>query len=295
MAALLMVTLIWAFSFPLIGHHLRGVDPFFVATLRLGLAMLCLLPWLRLQRTSGKARLELLGIGALQFGVMYSAYLSSFRFLASHLVPLFSVLTPLWVSLVAAGLQRESWRRGIPAALLAVTGALLVRGFKAPEGSFLLGFVLMQVSNLAFGGGQVWFREWKRRHPEVREREVFALPLCGGFLFSLLMWLLLGDPAFSRGLPSPTAWALMAYLGIVASGLGFFLWNYGASRVETAVLAAANNLVVPTAIGVTFLLFGERPASPLFFFLGSLLIVSGLLMGGRSYAQAPVGEASISE
>ena len=44
-----IVSLIWAFSFGLIGNVLAGVDSFFVATLRLGVASLLFLPFLRLK------------------------------------------------------------------------------------------------------------------------------------------------------------------------------------------------------------------------------------------------------
>ena len=47
-------------------------------------------------------------------------------------------------------------------------------------------------------------------------------------------------------------------LGIVASGLGFFLWNIGATRVGVGRLAVMNNAKVPLMISVSLLVFGER-------------------------------------
>lgn len=46
MIPLIVVTLIWAFSFSLIGRYLGNVDSFLVAAIRMGLASLCLLPCL---------------------------------------------------------------------------------------------------------------------------------------------------------------------------------------------------------------------------------------------------------
>ena len=43
----------------------------------------------------------------------------------------------------------------------------------------------------------------------------------------------------------------------VASGLGFFLWNKGASMTNAGTLAAFNNAVVPLAVVCSFFVFGE--------------------------------------
>jgi drug/metabolite transporter (DMT)-like permease len=43
----------------------------------------------------------------------------------------------------------------------------------------------------------------------------------------------------------------------VASGLGFFLWNKGATKVNPGTLAAFNNAVVPLAVISSLFVFGE--------------------------------------
>ena len=50
----------------------------------------------------------------------------------------------------------------------------------------------------------------------------------------------------------------MLYLGAIASGLAFFLWNLGATRVGTGTLAVLNNLKVPLTVAVSLLFFGEQ-------------------------------------
>jgi drug/metabolite transporter (DMT)-like permease len=52
-------------------------------------------------------------------------------------------------------------------------------------------------------------------------------------------------------------WKSIVYLGIVASGLGFFLWNKGATKVNPGTLAAFNNAVVPLAVISSLFVFGE--------------------------------------
>jgi drug/metabolite transporter (DMT)-like permease len=50
----------------------------------------------------------------------------------------------------------------------------------------------------------------------------------------------------------------LAYLGIIATGLGFFWWNIGATRVDTGVLAAANNAKIPLAVLVSIFVFSSQ-------------------------------------
>ncbi|MCH8474001.1 MAG: EamA family transporter [Opitutales bacterium] len=282
MIPILVVTVLWAFSFSLIGWGLRGVDSFVVTTVRLGLALLCLLPFLRWGVVGGKDRLTLLGIGALQFGVMYLAYLTAFRFFDAYLVALFSVLTPLWVAFLVSLADSRAWGKVLLAAFLAVAGALVIRaGSGLPDEDFWSGFLLMQVANLAFAGGQVWFRQWKLAHPEVAEKDIFALPYFGGFSLAVVATLgygWIGGVAFSW--PNSQEWLVLVYLGVVASGIGFFLWNYGASRVSGGFLAAANNLVIPLAI-IVALGFGSGPPDWGRFGIGTLFILGGCLVGSR--------------
>jgi drug/metabolite transporter (DMT)-like permease len=67
---------------------------------------------------------------------------------------------------------------------------------------------------------------------------------------------------------------------VIASGLGFFLWNFGASRVTTATLAAANNLLVPLAVLIA-LLFGKDQPDWVLFLPGALCIGAALVLSPR--------------
>ena len=60
--------------------------------------------------------------------------------------------------------------------------------------------------------------------------------------------------------PSGEQWLVIVYLGLVASGLGFFLWNKGAARTAPGALAAFNNAVVPLGMGLSLFYFGEAKA-----------------------------------
>jgi len=72
-------------------------------------------------------------------------------------------------------------------------------------------------------------------------------------------------------------WGVLLYLGVVASGVGFFLWNRASVSVRSAQLAVMNNAKIPMAIAVSVIAFGER-ANWLRLGVGTaLMLVAGAL------------------
>lgn len=269
MVYLVLVSLLWAFSFSLIKGRLAGLDPNAVAVVRLALALVVFLPWLRWCGVSRRLRWRLVMIGAVQFGLMYVCLMRSFNYLAAYEVAMFTIFTPLYIALLDGAVNREVARRTLGAAALAVIGAAVLRWEPGADGG-LIGFLLVQGSNLSFAAGQLAYRRTRAALPaNTRDHQIFALPYAGGVALALLIFLPFTDWAAFR--PTVAQWQVLAYLGVIASGLGFFGWNLGATRTTAARLAAANNLVVPLAVVVALLLFGE--SAP----LGRLAVSAALL------------------
>lgn len=277
MVLLVSVSLLWAFSFGLIKRHLGGVDSTLVAALRLGLSLLVFLPLLRPQKLRLGTAGRLVGIGALQFGVMYLAYIESYRHLRAYEAALFTITTPLFVTLLADLLDRR-WRPlALVAALLAIAGTGFVVARSAELRVTLAGLLLVQLSNAAFAAGQVLYRRLRTQEPDLRDREVFGLLYAGGAAVALvaLVW-----RAPSLALTAPQ-WLTLLYLGIVASGAGFFLWNVGATRVSAGTLAVMNNAKVPLGVAASLLVFGET-ADPAALAGSMALFLAALWIAGRA-------------
>jgi drug/metabolite transporter (DMT)-like permease len=284
MIYLAVVSAIWAFSFGLIGSALSGVDSFFTATVRLGCATLLFLPFLRAKEIVQVDRLRLVLIGAVQFGVMYACYMRAFQYLPSHLVAIFSILTPVYVVILHDLRQRTFSSRYLVAALLSVLGAGAIKAKTIPTGDFWIGFGLMQVAGIAFAYGQVAYRDWKRNNPQTNDRSVFALLAMGGTACAGIAGALLSD--WSTLEVKQDQWKAILYLGFVASGIGFFLWNKGASKSNPGTLAAFNNAVVPLAVLCSLFVFGESQSMDLEngirLALGSALILGALVISQRT-------------
>lgn len=284
MLYLAIVSLLWAFSFGIIGSSLVGVDSFLVATLRLASASLVFIPFLRPKVIQGSDSFRLFFYGFIQFGLMYVCYMKAYQYLPSHLVALFSIFTPIYVVLINDIRKQQFSLRYLIAALLSVFGAAIIKVQGLPSGDFWLGFTLMQIAGIAFAFGQIAYRDWKRNHPAVPDSAIFALLTLGGTVCAGIFSFAFADQA-SLAISS-TQWLSILYLGLVASGLGFFLWNKGATQTNPGTLAAFNNAVVPLAMLFSLFIFGEidqiTKDQLIRLFIGGLLIATAVLHATQS-------------
>lgn len=283
MALLTLVTAIWAFSFGLFGKYLAGIDPFLTAFIRLAVALPVFLPFLRMRTIPTRCAVALAVIGAIQYGLMYCALNAAYGYVPSHIVVLFTTTTPLFIGLLVAARFRARRGRSIlfVAAFLAVSGAVLLQLAEGDlQGSNVLaGFAVMQVSNLCFAWGQLAYVRRMRELVGIPGHSVYALLFAGAVAVTAVATTLSGGWADVAGISSES-WLALIYLGLVASGLGFFLWNTGARQTSAGVLAVFNNMKIPAGIAVSILVFGETVA-PFALALGGALMVAGLLVGQR--------------
>lgn len=272
MLLLLLASLVWAFSFSLIKGQLAGVDPTAVAVLRLLCALLVFLPFFRRRQLPGRALLRLAAIGAVQFGLMYVLYLRAFAHLQAYEIALFTIFTPIYLALLDAALEHRWQLRHLLAALLALGGAGVLLWHSAVSPGAIIGFLLVQGSNLCFAAGQLAYKRERQKLPAVRDAAVFALLYAGAFAATVTASLFTTDwSAFRLTLPQA---GVIVYLGIIASGLCFFWWNLGATRVNTGTLAVFNNAKIPLAVAVSLLVFGEFANLPRLLLSGGLMLTA---------------------
>lgn len=271
MPLLLLVSALWALSFGLTAQ-VSGLGASFVTAVRTLLAALVFLPFLRVKGLKPAQVLGFMGIGALQFGLMYLLYIASFRWLRASEVALFTIFTPLFVTLVGDLLEgRRSWLFPAVASIAVLGTGICVWTGLGREG-LLWGFLLMQGANLCFALGQVLYR---RAAPAAgkRDHQLMGLLYLGASVVAVAMaapsfrWSLMQAMSFRQG------WVLL-YLGAVASGLGFFLFNAGARRADLGTLAIFNNMKIPLAILASGLIFREPVAWPRFLAGGAVIALA---------------------
>ncbi|MFI8607679.1 carboxylate/amino acid/amine transporter [Pseudomonas sp. NPDC077649] len=290
MRYLLIVTLLWAFSFSLIGEYLAGaVDSYFAVLSRILIAGLLFVPLTRWRGQAPAFVRGMLLIGALQFGVTYVCLYLSFNLLTVPEVLLFTILTPLHVTLIEDALNRRFNPWALLAALVAVLGAGIIRYDGVSQG-FLLGFLLLQLANFTFAAGQVLYKHLLLRHPSSEPQyRRFGFFYLGALLVALPAFLLLGN---AERLPSTLLqWSVLAWLGVVASGLGLYWWNQGASLVDGGTLAVMNNALVPAGLLVNLLIW-NHDADLLRLALGGAVIVASLPLAGLGRARLLQGRVA---
>ena len=266
---LTLASLIWSVSFGIVGKVLAGLPPAGLAMIRLAIATVLFLPFVR--PASLRVNVALIGIGAVQFGIMSLTYMYSFRYLESHEVALFTVMTPVYVAVISDCFQHRFRAVNLCAACVAVTGAGVILLLKdGAPGLSLVGFLLVEVSNLCFALGQLLYREvFARSAQPLADHQRFFWLYLGGFAATLPLGF--RDIGFVTALTSQQ-WLALVFLAVIVSGLSYFLWNSGARKVTAGTLAVMNNLKIPLAVLASLLFFDET--MNLYGFTAGLLLMA---------------------
>lgn len=275
MIYLLLVSIAWAFSFGLIKGNLAGVDSNFVSFARMAFSLLVFLPFLKYKKLNRRKFLLLALDGFLQFGIMYIAYTASFNYLKAYEVALFTIFTPIYVTLIDGAFNREFNPNFLLSALMAVAGTYIIEGGQAVNSGIWWGFLLVQISNLGFAFGQVFYRRLMADEAGLKDRDVFGALYLGAFVGTGIVTLIF-TPLASLHL-SLTHWWTLIYLGVFASGICFFLWNLGARKVNAGALAIFNDLKIPLSISVSILVFGEKANLTTLLIGGGIIVLSLVL------------------
>jgi len=256
MIYLLLPSLVWAFSYGLINTNLTTLDSNFVSFFRIACALLIFLPFLRPNKINLGLGIKLVFIGAIQYGIMYMSFLKSFQYLQAHQIILFTTITPFYVILINDLLDRKFNFYYLQVALIAVAGGAVIYYKNLDHNNLLTGALLVQVSDIAFAMGQVLYKRTMKRASGLYNKDVYALLFLGALMVTGYMCEVSGGWSSVDHI-SQSQLCVMLYLGCVASGLCFFMWNKGAVVTKTATLAVFNNIKSPLGILVSLAFFGE--------------------------------------
>lgn len=275
MIYLLIVSILWAFSFGLIKGNLFSVDSNFVSFIRLLISFVVFLPFLRIKNLNNRLIIQLLFIGAIQYGIMYISYIYAFQFLKAYEIVLFTIFTPIYVVLINDVLNSKIHKNLYFTAILSLVGSGIVVWHEISSPSLISGFLLMQISNFSFAFGQVYYKKTIQIKSDLKDKNIFGILYFGGFLTAFAFSLFTTE--YSQISLNNTEMLTLLYLGIIPSGIGFFLWNYGAKLTNIGSLAIFNNLKIPLGISVSILFF-EETANFWNLFIGGLLVTIALVI-----------------
>ncbi|AAV81711.1 MAG TPA: EamA family transporter [Idiomarina loihiensis] len=284
MTLLILITLLWAASFSLIGVYLAGqVDGYLVVFIRMVLALITVLPlfrWRHLSPQNGQLPqlAKLAVIGAVQIGAMYLFLYHAFLYLSIAEVLLFTIFTPLYITLIDELILN---RKHLPllwwiAAAVSVCGAAIIR-YQPLSDDFITGFFLIQAANACFAAGQVAYKRLPTGKT-LEQSQQFAAFFFGASVIAGLGVLFFGD--LTKMPTTNLQWGILLWLGIVASGLGYLGWNLSGKRVNTGQLATMNNALIPAGILVN-VIFWEQSFDYTRLSIGALIIILAVWLAGR--------------
>ncbi len=281
MKELWIVTFIWAFSYSIIGQFISPfVDPYFAVLFRSSVGLLIFLPFIKMLKL--RLGLTLIIIGALQFGVTYILLYQAYAYLSTPEILLFTITTPIFVTILNDILQKKFQMIAFISALIAVVGAFIIRYDQLTD-NFFKGFILLQCANVTFACGQVYYRDTSKKMPHIAHH-AFGYFFLGACLINLIAFVALGnktrvpDLLVSAGVATTAStWLALIFVSVIATGLGQFLWCVGAKKVAGGTLAVMNNAVIPIGIIVN-LIFWNKPTNYVSLTIGASIMLGALLL-----------------
>lgn len=279
--AMLLLALMWGLSIPVTKLGLVTMPPLTLTAIRFAVAIPFMtllltgkkpLPWKALPAV---AALGVLGIGVGQvaqtFGVAGTS--ASIGTILSATIPLFIVLfATIRLKQAVSGLQLL----GVAAAFAGIViVALENAGEAGTPGTTALGPIWMLVSALAVAFYYVWSVELTNRYGTV---VVATWSTVFGFV-ALVPWA--GWEAYHTPFElTGQALGSAAYLGLVVTAAGLFLWLRILREVPASIAASVQYLQPVFGIAASAIMFGDKIGIQ--FMAGVALILAGLAMAMRA-------------
>ena len=255
MIYLILVSILWSFSFGIIKYGLAGIDSAFISLMRSLIALLFFasLTLYNFKKFSFDVRLIL--IGAIQFGLMYVLYIQSYQYLPAYLIATFTITTPIFIGIFSQLYDNMSFSsNGKLSIILVVIGSLMMRFNVVNPLDYWLGFFLIQCANMCFAIGQIMFKRWHSKNTSVNIIYNFSQMFFGAVLITSIFSLT--NSTNIAMLNTSNLYSLL-FLGLFSTGFGFLAWNIGATQVPNERLAVMNNAVIPIAIFNSYMIFEE--------------------------------------
>jgi len=268
---LILVSILWSFSFGIIKYGLGDVNPILLSFLRNLIAFVFFAFLTIYNYKKFVFDIKLIAIGGVQFGLMYIFYISSYQFLPAYLIATFTITTPIFIMIFSKIINHKpfTWN-GIYSVLFVITGSYLIRLTVVNPFDYWIGFILIQFANLFFALGQLLFKEWKSKNKQTDVINNFSQLFFGAVIITFIF-----NSFYSNSFETINSYHIpwLLFLGLISTGLGFLVWNLGSVKVSNERLAFMNNIVIPIAIINSFLFFKEEinfmtflPAMILFYF-----------------------------
>ncbi len=276
--ALILLNLMWGGSLPATKVALESFGPFTLAAARLVLAGVLFVMAAgpaALAKTPRQDAAQMAILGVLGFAaVQVFQALGAGRTSAASATVLAST-GPVWIALLAPlVLHERPTVTTFGGVLLALFGVAAITGIDSPEPQ---GAFIVLASSVAYALYTVMGKQLAQRRSPL---QFCAISCLGGAVATLplAIW-----EITSQGVPRPTpeGWALLAYLAILVTFVGFAIWFWGLRALPAARAGALIFLQPLSGLAMAVLLLGDRPTPT--FAVGCVLVLVGVTVSaGRA-------------
>lgn len=276
LGALLLLALMWGLSIPVTKLGLESLPPLTLTALRFAIAVPLMLLFARGHQPLPRSALpKVAGLGVLGIGIGQVAQTFGVAGTSASVGTILSATIPMFI-VVFAALRLKQRVSGLQAMglLTAFSGIALIalgKGSVAGPGTSGVGIAWVLLSAITIAFYYVWSVELTTAYGTAT---VSAWSTLFGFLVLLpwAAWEMSQTPVQLTLQGAVTA----AYLGIVVTVAGLYLW-LNLLRVVPARIAAAVQYLQPiVGISASSLLFGDQLGTP--FLIGVVLVLSGLAL-----------------
>jgi drug/metabolite transporter (DMT)-like permease len=286
----LLVTLIWSSTWIVIKGQLGPVPPVWSVTYRFliaGAAMFAIARLAGLPLAIGRGHGIAAVLGLLQFVLNYNLVYASELYITSGLAAVvFALLVVPNAGLARLFFGKKVSGRFVLGSAVAMAGVGLlflqeIRNSPVPTAQVLTGIGLAFLAMLAASAANVMQLGARMKALPVGPMLGWAM-LYGALLDGAFAWTTVGGPVFETSL---LYWLEVAYLGIIASSLAFWLY-YRIIRAIGPAQAAYSGVLIPIiAMALSTIFEGYRWSA--LAIGGGVLAIAGLVIALRSGRIAP--------
>jgi len=286
--ALLVTVFIWASTFTVIKIGLERITPLNLSFVRSILATFFLLGWLLLKGNRQEiARALKFHLGyIIGLGVVGVALFNIFQNIgigltSSGIASLLVASNPVFILILGASFLGEKITKSKAAGIVLGFVGIIIVTFLGKNMALLLrsgsfwGNILVLLSAVCWAVYSVMNKSALKRYSPLI---LTALAYVFGSLILFFFCFTFEDVSliFQWSLSS---WLILLYLGILASGVTFYLWNYALSIMEASRVSVFIFLIPVLAILLGKVILNETITG--FTFLGTALVLSGIYLMGR--------------
>ncbi|MFH1653648.1 MAG: EamA family transporter [Pseudomonadota bacterium] len=270
-----LVTLCWGLSFPLARFLVAELDPLWITTFRFLLGGLALFLFFLFKGEKRKLKIEsvrlIIFLAIFEFFLVYFFYLTSIKYLPASKVAALTLTTPVIVLILDSIFKRKMplLKILIPF-IFATLGAVVLydksASHSADKYNQIIGFICIIISNTSFAFANVILRS------RMNSSNIFvtgSAQIVAGIMSMIASILVVGAP----NRISTERFAILIYLSVVATGIGFWFWNRSVNKLGALYPGLISNLKAPIAALLSVLILKE--SVPVIMWIGiSLLIIS---------------------